>query len=199
MRRSLTSLVAISVLGMAVVAAPAAAQTTTDDDGERSWGVKAGLIRSNFAYEQNQDLFSAATGWTAGVFATGDRDSLLTWMGEINLLRKSQLCGCNQGQVDLYYLQIPGLLRVNSTTGELNLYGVVGPALEFKIGEELGSHIISDYSGVDVSLVAGVGVDVGHFLVEVRGGWGLRNLIADGGDVKVTSRTLTILAGFTFD
>src|SRR5690606_10839779 len=46
--------------------------------------------------------------------------------------------------------------RVNSTAGDLNLYGVAGPAIELKIGEELGSQVISEYSGVDVSLVAGV-------------------------------------------
>jgi hypothetical protein len=192
----------VAVFGLIVVglsAGQAAAQVDPpDEDG--AMGVKGGFLRSNFAYEDNQDLFSAESGWMVGAFATGNRARALTWMGELNLLKKSQLCGCNQQQVDLYYLQVPGLLRVNGGTDSgINPYGILGPALELKIGEELRSMIISEYSAIDVSLVAGAGVEVGRFLVELRGTWGLRNLGTNlPEDVTITSRTFAVLGGFRF-
>lgn len=200
MFRSLASLLAIGAMAAVSFAAPAAAQDNQSGDQGVGLGVKGGYLRANYITDNNPDLFSAEGGWLLGAFVGGNRAGRFGWQGELNFLRKSQLCGCNQQQVDLYYLQIPGLVRVNlgeRSANRMAFYGVAGPAVEFKIGEELRSLIIREYSGVDASIIVGGGVEVSRFVVELRGSWGLMNLVANPAPgVKVTSRTFAILGGF---
>jgi hypothetical protein len=189
----------LGTAALTMLAGPALAQSQTSDQGV-GLGVKGGYLRSNYSADTNPDLFNAQGGWILGVFVGGNRPGRLGLQGELNFLRKSTLCGCNQQRVDLYYLQIPGLLRVNigeSSANRMAFYGVAGPAVELKIGEELRSLIISEYSSVDASIVVGAGVEVSRFIVELRGTWGLVNLVANPAPgVKATSRTFAILGGF---
>jgi hypothetical protein len=184
------------------LAASAAAQTQPRDD-RFGFGVHGGVVPSTFKYEGNQNLFEGQTSWMVGAFGGRNRQGMFGFQGEINLVKKSTLCGCNRERVDLYYLQIPGLGRFNLGArgpGGGRFYGLAGPALEFKVAEKLGSHIIDEYSGFDVSIVAGGGFEVARFLVGLRGTWGLRNLGKDLPEgVKVTSRTFAILGGFRFN
>jgi hypothetical protein len=202
MVRSFRRLAVLGAFASLFFTASAAAQSQPRDDGF-GFGAKGGFLGSTFNYDANQDLFDGQGGWMLGVFGGGNRPGLFGFQGEINVLKKSTLCGCNREQVDLYYLQFPGLARVNlgaRTPGGGRIYGLGGPALEFKIGEKLGSHIIAEYAGVDVSIVAGGGMEIARFLVELRGSWGLRNLGKDLPEgVKVTSRTFMILGGFRFN
>jgi hypothetical protein len=177
---------------------PAAARAQSADP-ERIYGVKGGLVRTNFAFEEDEELFTSQNGWIAGVFAASSPARTLGWMGELNIVRKSQLCGCGQLQVDLYYLQIPALVRVNRRMDAIALYGVAGPALELKIGEQKGTNLIREYSKVDVSFMAGGGVEFGNLIVEVRGGWGLRTIAASFQEqFKVTAQTAAFLVGYRF-
>ncbi len=186
------------LLHFVALATPVFGQNASDP--ERIYGVKGGLLRTNFAFEEDEALFASQNGWLAGVFAASTPARALGWMGEINIARKSQLCGCGQGKVDLYYLQIPTLVRVNRRLDTLALYGVAGPALEFKIGEKRGSNLIREYAGFDISLMAGGGLEFGQFLVEVRGAWGLRTIAASFDEqYKVTTHTAAFLVGYRFN
>ena len=138
--RLIRRLACAAVLLQAAIA-PAWAQAP-DDEGI-GFGVKGGVVRANYRFSEEQDLFNPATGWIIGAFGGGNRAGRLGWQGELNLVRKSTRCGCNQEVVDLYYVQIPALLRANFADRErdgLSVYGLVGPAVELKVGERLGSH-----------------------------------------------------------
>jgi hypothetical protein len=50
---------------------------------------------------------------------------------------------------------------------------------------------------VDASIIVGGGVEVARFVIELRGSWGLMNLVANPAPgVKVKARTFAILGGF---
>jgi hypothetical protein len=121
----------------------------------------------------------------------------------VSLSPESTLCGCNQERVDLYYLQFAALGRANlgdRDGDDLNVYALAGPALDIKVGETLRSLIIREYSGTDVAIVLGGGVEFGRLLVEARATWGLRHLVANPAEgTKVSSRTFAILGGFRFN
>src|SRR5262245_24407450 len=203
MTRSVTRPAIFGVVASLFLTASAAAQSQPQRDEGIGLGVKGGYLGSTFNYDANQELFDGQGGWLLGVFGGGNRPGRFGFQGEINLLKKSTLCGCNRQQVDPSYLQIPGLARVNlgeRPASGARLYGLAGPALEFKVAEKLGSHIISEYSGFDVSIVTGGGVEYKRFVGEARVSWGLRNLGKDlPENVKVTSRTFMILGGVRFN
>jgi hypothetical protein len=189
-----------AVLASLLVASPAAAQSNQASDQGSGLGVKGGYLVTSFETDTNPGLFSSEGGWILGAFFGGNRPGRLGLQWEVNFLRKSQLCGCNQQQVDLYYMQIPALLRVNlgeRSANRMAFYAVAGPAVELKIGEELRSLIIREYSSVDASIIVGGGVEVARFVIELRGSWGLMNLVANPAPgVKVKARTFAILGGF---
>ena len=103
----------------------------------------------------------------------------------------------------IYYAQVPVLLRINGgsrSTSGLSVYGIVGPAIDLKIGEDLSNfRDIDDIESVDVSLVAGAGVEIAQFIIEARGTWGLRNIVEGAEGVDVETRTLAILFGLRFN
>ena len=115
----------------------------------------------------------------AGLFFGGNRPGTVGFMGEINVMAKRSEAGTESATI--YYVQVPALLRINigssSTTRGVIGYGIVGPAVDVKVGEDLGDITDTDeIESVDLSLVAGVGVEVSRFIIEARGTWGLRNV-----------------------
>jgi hypothetical protein len=168
------------------------------------FGLKGGYLYNSLDFDGDEDLFDGRAGWMAGLFFGGNRTGRIGLMGELNVLRKSALCTCNDEQNDLYYLQIPILLRLNVGSRSLSgisVYGIGGPAIDVKIGEKLTSNIISEYEGLDVSLVGGVGIEITRFIIEARGTWGQRSIAKDlsGFTEDITSRTFAVQAGFRFN
>ena len=192
----------VAVMTMGFLSVSAAAQTQQAHEGV-GVGIKGGYLHNSLRFDEARDLFDSQGGWMAGIFFGGNRPGTFGVMGELNILKKSALCGCNDEQNDLYYLQIPVLLRINAGSRNLsgvNVYGIVGPAADIKIGETLNSNIIDDYEGFDVSVVAGAGVEITRFIIEARATWGLRNIAKGlGENRKITSRTFAVLAGFRFN
>ena len=120
-----------------------------------------------------------------------------------NFLAKTSDTGTHSSKI--YYFQVPALLRVNIGSSSSSLrsgivYGIAGPALDLKLGEdleELGN--VNDIESVDVSIVAGVGVEIARFIVEGRGTWGLRNIAKHSNQMDVKTRTFAILGGLRFN
>jgi hypothetical protein len=50
-----------------------------------------------------------------------------------------------------------------------------------------------------VSIVGGAGIELGRFILEARGTWGLRNIAKDFEAAELKSRTFAILAGVRFN
>lgn len=172
-------------LGLLLAATPAAAQVGV--------GIKGGLVFPDFS----SDDFNAdnRNGWQAGLFVGGNRDGVLGVQGEINYVRKEVADELGLGEVQLSYVQIPVLLRLNAgsrSRGGAALYGIVGPSFSAKVGESIsGFDFDTDaFEGVDIALMFGGGVELGRFLVEGRYSRGLRQVnknFSDFTEIKVHS------------
>lgn len=192
--------VACAVLGIT----PALAQAQQRHEGV-GVGVKGGLLYSTLKFSDASDVFEGKAGWMGGIFFGGNRPGTLGLMGELNVLKKTTSCsGCGNDDLTLYYLQVPVLLRLNAGTNSLsgvNVYAILGPAIDVKIGEDLGGfNLVNEFEGFDISLVGGVGVEITRIILEARGTWGFRNIAKNlTGSQKITSKTFAVLVGFRFN
>ena len=164
-------------------------------------GMKGGYLYTSFDFDGVSDVLDSSNGWMAGLFFGGNRPGTVGLMGEINVQAKRGELGAESRTI--YYLRVPALLRVNvgsRSTGGVSAYGIAGPALDLKVGEDLGNFTnIDEIESVDVSLVAGIGVEITRLIIEGRGTWGFRNIAkqSSAGDVK--TRTFAILLGLLFN
>ena len=157
-------------------------------------GVKGGFLHNSFDVHQALD---DGNGWMAGVFFGGNRPGTIGVMGELNLQARQE------NHETIYYLQIPALLRINIGSSSSNLrsgivYGIAGPSADMRLGDDpIGT--IGEVESIDLSIVAGVGVEFARFIVEGRGTWGQRNIVKAAGIENLHNRTFAILAGLRFN
>lgn len=203
----MTRMVRGALVLMAVVpmflAAPALAQAQNQNRNQAEGigiGVKGGFLHTTFDTDAALD---SSGGWMAGLFFGGNRPGTLGFMGEANILAKSS--DSPFGTSTIYYFQVPALLRLNigsSGTGltDAIVYGIAGPAVDLRIGDDLAFGTTDDIESVDISLVFGVGVEVSRFIIEGRGTWGFRNIAKNTGVIPETkTRTFAILGGIRFN
>jgi hypothetical protein len=191
MIRPLSRLTALFVLTLIGSSSTAAAQGA---------GIKFGPTFATFSSEALD--FKTRTGIHAGLFVGGSRDKVVGLQGEFNWLRKqSETEGGQQIRID--YLQVPVLLRVNAGSSSANgvaAYGIVGPAIELKIADELQGITLDDgFEGADVSLVFGGGIEAARIIVEARYEKGLRRINNNFSDfAEIKKQAFTILFGIRF-
>ena len=194
--RSRTLLLAtITVLALVAAVSPAQAQ---------SGGIKGGFLYSTLNFDETADVWESNNGWTIGMFFGSDRDKTVGFLGEINFQERGGSSAL--GDIDLYYLSIPILLRVGAGDA-VNVYAIVGPSFDIKIGEseddvDDGVELVQDWEGIDIGITFGGGLEFGgHFLVEARVNWGHRNIAANAllfeGE-KLTNRSFALQAGIRF-
>ena len=190
-RTRILLLASLTVLTLAVTAAPAQAQ---------SGGIKGGFLYSTLNFDEASDVWDSNNGWTAGLFFGSSREKTAGFLGEINFQQRGG--GSALGDVKLYYLSIPFMLRVGAGDA-VNVYAIGGPSLDFKIGESNPDDVdlVQEWEGIDIGITLGGGVEFGFFIVEARVNWGLRNiaksaLLFEGQDL--TSRSFALQAGFRF-
>lgn len=188
--------------GMAIVAALLPIYTAVPAHAQGvGVGVKGGYLYTSFDFDGVSDVLDSSNGWMAGLFFGGNRPGTVGLMGEINVLAKRGESGMES--TTIYYVQVPALLRINAgsrSTGGVSAYGIVGPAIDLKVGEDLGNFADPDeIESVDVSLVAGIGVELTRFIIEGRGTWGYRNIATRSGGGDVKTRTFAILVGLRFN
>jgi len=191
MIRPLARLTTLCVLALIGSSSSAAAQGA---------GIKFGPTFASFSSEALD--FKTRTGIHAGLFVGGSRDNVVGLQGEFNWLRKnSETEGGQQIRID--YLQVPVLLRVNAGSSSANgvaAYGIVGPAIELKIADELQGITLDDgFEGADVSLVFGGGIEAARIILEARWEKGLRRINNDFSDfTEIKKQAFTILFGVRF-
>ena len=106
-------------------------------------------------------------------------------------------------EIRIDYLQIPLLLRLNAGSGSASgaaLYGIVGPAFDFKIADEVEGFTLDDgIEGTDVSLVFGGGFEVAHIIIEGRYEKGFRRINKTFSSLaEIKKQSFTILFGVRF-
>jgi hypothetical protein len=168
-----------------------------------SFGVKGGLNLSNLSskYEDETESADMKPGIHAGVFA---RFSLMQGFAfQPELLFSAE--GAKETEDDvksklkLGYLQVPLMLQFGSASG---FYGEVGPGFGFLMSakakyefedEEEEEDIKEDMEKMNITGNIGVGYATeGGFGVGVRYVHGFSNLIKDGGDIKMHTRTIQL-------
>ena len=184
------AVVAVSAVTVLLLAPPVAAQ-----DGI-GFGVSGGITRSTLQFDGASDIVESRNGWMAGIWFGGNRNGVVGVMGELDYVVKKIGSTDSNDEIEVKLLEIPVLLRVNvgseSRNGVVG-YGIVGPVFDIKI-DDLGLNISDEYQGLDVGIMAGGGIELARVALEVRGNWGLREVIE--GDVTNTNkiRTFTLQA-----
>ena len=146
--------------------------------------------------------FDNRTGIHAGLFIGGSRDKVVGLQTEFNWLRKNTATEAGQ-EIRIDYLQVPLLLRLNAGSSSANgaaLYGVVGPAFDFKIADEVEGFTLDDgIEGTDVSLAFGGGFEVAHIIIEGRYEKGFRRINKTFSSLdEIKKQSFTILFGVRF-
>ena len=183
-----TALVALMLVGSASLASA------------QGVGIKVGPTFDEFSDEVLD--FDNRTGIHAGLFIGGSRDKVLGLQTEFNWLRKNTATQAGQ-EIRIDYLQIPVLLRLNAGSSSANgpaLYGIVGPAFDFKIADEVEGFTLDDgIEGTDVSLLFGGGFEVAHIIIEGRYEKGFRRINKTFSSVaEIKKQSFTILFGLRF-
>jgi Outer membrane protein beta-barrel domain len=190
-RPQLLRLAALVVLVLAGTAPFASAQGV---------GIKVGPTFDEFSGDVFD--FDTRTGIHAGLFIGGSRDKVVGLQTEFNWLRKNTATEAGQ-EIRIDYLQVPLLLRLNAGSSSANgaaLYGVVGPAFDFKIADEVEGFTLDDgFEGTDVSLAFGGGFEVAHILIEGRYEKGFRRINKTFSSLdEIKKQSFTILFGVRF-
>ena len=188
----------VSVVFVAAVALTAGLALPSRAEAQSGVGIKGGFLYSSLDFDDVDDVYDSRAGWTAGVFFGAKRP--VTIQGELNFLQKRAKDLITDEDISLYYVQIPVLLRVGGGD-TVHLYGIVGPAFDIKIGESDRVTVVDEFEGIDIGIMGGVGLEIGRFIVEGRGNWGLRNIAKsftnfDGGDLK--GKTFALQVGVRF-
>ena len=166
-------------------------------------GAKVGPLFTTYSADNLN--FKNKTGLMGGIWFGGNRSGAVGIMGEVMYAKKSAETQIPSATTDLYYLEIPVLLRVNvgsRSREKVAGYVIVGPAADIKLKAKQNDLDVSDnYEGLDIGVIGGAGVEINRFLVEGRINWGLRNVVAGNlaNTTKITTRTVAILFGVRFN
>ncbi len=106
------------------------------------------------------------------------------------------------GSFNLDYIDVPVLARLSVGAGGARVYFVGGPSFNFNLKAETEFNsetedVKDDAEKYEISVVLGLGVELGKFLVEGRWMEGLKNVSTDS-DVENKNRTFAIMAGIRF-
>ena len=165
-------------------------------------GVKVGPIWSSFS--QANSNFKSNTGFEGGIFFGGNRPGTVGVMGEILYAKRGQEV-TGLPKTDLYYLEIPVLVRINAGSQSLSgvsVYGLVGPVFDILLkGKQNNVDVKSNYESLDLGVLIGAGVEITRFLIEGRYNIGVRNVLKSTGGASsdIKSRTFAVLVGFRFN
>lgn len=164
-------------------------------------GVKFGPTFATFSSESLD--FSNRTGVHGGLFFGGGRSSPVGVQSEINWIRKRSATSPLNQAISIDYLQVPVLLRLtggSSSPSGLAVYGIVGPAIDVKIADEIEGVTIDDgFEAADVSLVFGGGVEIARIIIEGRYEKGFRQINKSFREfTEIKKQAFTILFGVRF-
>jgi hypothetical protein len=166
------------------------------------FGIKGGVNRSSLTGQGGE---TNRTGWQAGVFFGGNRPGTVGVMAEILYAKKGSGTGSGSTPVDLYYLEIPVLARINvgsSSLSGVSFYILAGPEFDIQLKGKFGSTDVSkSYKGLDIVGTGGVGVEITRLFIEVRGSWGFKSILSATGAANSTlhSRSVAALLGLRFN
>ncbi|MDO8835054.1 MAG: porin family protein [Vicinamibacterales bacterium] len=178
-----------------------------------SGGIKGGVLFSSIP--QFGDTLEEAgvgidvsqrVGFAGGAFLTLSLLPGFAIQPEVLYVQKGTELGVDgtdfSGSVNLDYIDVPVLARLSVGAGGARVYFVGGPSFNFNLKAETEFNtetddVTDDVERYEISVVLGLGVEIGKLLVEGRWMEGLKNVSTDL-DVENKSRTFAIMAGIRF-
>jgi hypothetical protein len=194
-----TVTLALALAG-ACLAAPAAAQTV-------GGGIKIGgsLADVSLSGDEEDEEVSSKGGLVVGGYLTAAVNDRFAFQPEVLYAQKGGSVDGEDASINLSFVQIPTLLRVDFPTGgTARPYLVAGPAFGFRTGASIEfegeeEDISDEVARMEVSGIVGAGVQLGRAVVEARYDHGFRDLDQEeGGDGDAKSRTFSVLVGIGF-
>jgi hypothetical protein len=185
-----------------VAAAAIPAQAQSIGGGLKIGGNVASVAQSADADEE----IGTKGGLIGGGYLTVNVTDRLAFQPELLFSQKGGdgLDGADEFAVNLSFLQVPTLLRVNvPTAGTLTPFLVVGPAFGFRTGASIEfagqkEDIEDGVAGMEMSGIFGAGLQIGRALVEARYDYGFNDLDEEDDDNDARSRTFSVLVGIGF-
>lgn len=163
-------------------------------------GVLAMITRNSFSTEDFIDIDSR-TGLGFGFWVGGNRNGTVGFTGEFIFLNQKYGEGEFEGSRKIF--QIPAVFHVNFGSRSRNSVGgyvVLGPSVAFELKESFtGGFGADNFGGVDIGLIAGVGVEVYRIGIEGRMNFGMRNISEEGDVSKIKTRQFELLGKFAFN
>ena len=166
-------------------------------------GAEVGPIFSSF--DEASTNFKNNNGFEGGIFFGGNRPGTVGVMGKLLYAKKGAKNSAGTQAVDLYYLEIPVLMRINAGSNSLNgvlVYGIVGPVFDVLLKGKLNDlDVKDDYESLDLGLQFGGGVEITRFLVEGVYTKGLKNVLKStgGSTTDIKTHSFAILFGVRFN
>lgn len=189
------------LLAAAVLAAPALAPSV---QAQASFGLRAGLNVADLTGD-NLPGTKPRLGFTGGAFANLPVGaSGLSFQPEVSYSQKGVSSDNSGTEYRVDYVEVPILVRydVPVTDSGLMLGAYAGPAIGFKVSEEvsgnLGSVNTDLFKSTDVGAAFGVGVGAGPFGVDGRYTLGLSRATDDGSGFDVKNGVFSVAATYSF-
>ena len=196
----------LAFVGLLLVAAPGAAQTTG--------GVKGGITTSTISTDPSASgALGSRIDFSAGAFVVLNTASRMTFQFEGLVSRRGAKLdapvlnfGFGIGDIRLTYIDLSGLVRFNAGISSDNqFYVIAGPTVGILMKGEFivlgfGADISDVLEDFDLGLAVGAGIETRFLLLEGRYTHGLRNLVigTQFAGVSVKSRSFSVLAGIRF-
>ncbi len=164
------------------------------------FGIKGGFLFNSLSSSPiNGAAINSGTGSTVGIFFGGNRPGRFGVMGELMYNnRKGSSGGSN---LSVHSLEIPVLFRLNIGSQSLKgalVYAIFGPAIDIQLTSKLnGADVSSNFNGYNVNFIAGAGIEITRFIVEVRGDWGFTSVNKNLNNVAtIHTKAVAFLVGF---
>jgi hypothetical protein len=179
-----------------------------------SGGIKGGVNFSNITFDSEEGddpQFDSRTGLVAGAFVTFPMADTFSVQPEVLYSVKGAKFTEEgiESTVRVDYVEIPVLARYSSApSGNSSFQVFAGPYVAFKTkaeattefdGEDFDEDLDEDVEDLDFGVVVGGGVEAGHFVVDLRYSWGLKNANAVESDqLTIKHKVFSIMAGIRF-
>ena len=178
-----------------------------------AFGVKAGVNFANLNFEgEDADVnFDSRMGFVGGLFVVVPSNSPFALQAEALYSQKGAQFDSEgfESKVRANFLEVPVLARFSTPASNGSSFHVfAGPSFGFKLsaeavdsfeGEEETTDLDDETKSFDLGLVIGAGVEFGKFVIDGRYSWGMTDLNKDDTeDLKVKTRTFSVMAGFRF-
>lgn len=170
---------------------------TFDDESGIGFGVMGMLSRTSWKAEGFEDFFDDSNGYGVGLWVGGNRSGAVGFVGEFMYVRRSD------NEFTSHAIQIPALVHVNLGTRSTNgvgVYLIAGPSFTINLKQEFdGIDISDDFTGADIGVIGGLGVEFYRIGLEGRVNWGLRNVDNTGTFDDLKTRTYEFVGKFAFN